>query len=63
MISVVFERCSLTLFLLGFFENGTTGGPNDPILSKSSIKKLTLFWLGFFMYVKWLGGGKFTPPV
>ena len=22
---------------------------------------LTLFWLGFFMYVKWLGGGKFTP--
>ena len=24
---------------------------------------LTLFWLGFFMYVKWLGRGKITPPV
>ena len=23
---------------------------------------LTLFWLGFFMYVKWLGGGKITFP-
>ena len=22
---------------------------------------LTLFWLGFFMYVKWLGRGKITP--
>ena len=25
---------------------------------------LTLFWLGFFMYVKWLGeGSKFTPSL
>ena len=29
----------------------------------SFIKKtnLTLFWLSFFMYVKWLGGGNFYP--
>ena len=25
-------------------------------------KQLTLFWLGFFMYVKRLGGGKITLP-
>ena len=24
---------------------------------------LTLFWLGFFMYVKWLGGGKILEKV
>ena len=30
----------LTLFRLGYFENGTTGGLSDPPLSKLSIKKL-----------------------
>ena len=27
---------------------------------KISLDLLTLSWLGFFMYVKWLGGGKIT---
>ena len=39
----------------------------DPYTDSSGVLcvggRLTLFKLGFSMYVRWLGGGKTTPPV